>query len=129
MMRQTRIEPLSLKRARSLRSKMTDAERKLWHSLRGRQMGGFRFRRQHVLGCYIVDFICLEARLIVEVDGSQHIERKEYDLQRSAWLVEQGFRILRFWDNEVLLALDGVLNQIAQALDMPAPNPHPGLPP
>ncbi len=116
MTRSTRIEPIALQRSRNLRREMTDAEHKLWQSLRGKQIGGFRFRRQHVLGSYIVDFVCLEAGLIIEVDGSQHSENADYDMARTVWLAQQGFRVLRFWNNEVLLNLDGVLCSIGQAL-------------
>ncbi|QSA98946.1 endonuclease domain-containing protein [Methylococcus sp. EFPC2] len=118
MSRGTRIDPVALSRARMLRKDMTDAERKLWRALRGQQIGGFRFRRQHVLGAYIVDFVCLEARLIIELDGSQHAERARYDDVRTAWLGKQGYRLIRFWNHEVLCSLDGVLTSITQALGM-----------
>ena len=81
---------------------MTDAERHLWQRLRGCQVEGYKFRRQHPLGHYVLDFVCLEARLIVEVDGGQHIERMEYDQHRTEWLEARGFRVLRFWNHEVL---------------------------
>lgn len=115
-----RIDPAATRHARTLRYEMTDAERKLWRSLRSKQVGGFRFRRQHVLGAYIVDFVCLEARLIIEVDGGQHAERKEYDQQRTVWLEQQGFQVLRFWNNEILQNVEAVLIVIGQALGLSA---------
>jgi very-short-patch-repair endonuclease len=102
---------------------MTDAEQKLWRGLRLRQMHDYKFRRQFPLGSYIVDFVCLEARLIVEVDGGQHADEKYGDAQRDAWLTSQDFRVLRYWNNQVLKELDAVLEDIARAL------PHPSLPP
>jgi len=105
-------------RARQLRKNSTDAERLLWRALRSRQLGGHKFRRQLSLGRFIVDFVCLEARLVVEVDGGQHNEDTlaVYDAERTAWLQKQGFRVLRFWDHEVLKQLDTVKEAIAKAL-------------
>ena len=108
--------------ARELRKSMTDAERKLWQGLRLRQMHGHKFRRQFSLGRYIVDFICLEARLIVEVDGGQHADEKYGDAQRDALLTAQNFRVLRYWNNQVLNELDAVLADIVRALEMPPPS-------
>ena len=101
--------------ARRLRKNMTDAERVLWRELRAARLGGYRFRRQTPLGKYVVDFVCLEARLVVEVDGGQHVERQEEDARRTAWLESQGFRVLRFWNNEVLGNLEGTKEVIARA--------------
>ncbi len=101
-------------RARELRRNMTDAERALWRELRGGALGG-KFRRQAPLGRYIVDFVCLEKHLIVEVDGGQHAENRS-DQERDRWLESQGFRVLRFWNNEVLGNMSGVLEVIAEAL-------------
>lgn len=95
---------------------MTEAERRLWHSLRLRQIDGHKFRRQYPLGRYIVDFVCLERKLIVEVDGSQHSERKVEDTIRSQWLRNKGFRVVRFWNNEIMSNLDGVTTVIGEAL-------------
>src|SRR3989304_10565616 len=89
-------------KARELRKNPTEVERKLWKYLRLRQLGGYKFRRQQPVGSYIVDFVCLEKRLIVEVDGGQHAEQAESDAQRSRWLEAEGFRGLRFWNTEVL---------------------------
>ncbi len=88
--------------ARTLRKASTDAEAKLWQGLRARQLNGYKFRRQVPMGNYVADFVCLEARLIVEVDGGQHAERSDYDEARTDWLHAQGFCVLRFWNNEVL---------------------------
>jgi very-short-patch-repair endonuclease len=103
-------------KARGLRKKPTEAERILWRHLRLRQIGGCKFRRQQSLGLHIVDFVCLEKRLIIEVDGGQHSEQVAYDTERSTWLEAQGFRVLRFWNHEVLKEIDVVKEVIAEAL-------------
>jgi len=109
--------------ARRLRKHPTDAERLLWRHLRLRQLGGYKFRRQQPLGPYIVDFVCLEQRLIVEVDGGQHAEQTEDDAQRTAWLEAEGFRVLRFWNTEVLQDTKTVQEVIRAALDDGPPPP------
>ena len=81
---------------------MTDAEKLLWQFLRDRQLGGYKFRRQHHIGPFIVDFVCLKKKLIIEVDGGQHGKQLESDANRSDYLKERGYRVLRFWNNEVL---------------------------
>ena len=91
-------------------------------------MQGYKFRRQFVLGVYIVDFVCLEARLIIEVDGGQHADEEYGDAKRDAWLKSQKFRVLRYWNNQVLNELDAVLADIARVLEAPA-HPHPNPPP
>jgi very-short-patch-repair endonuclease len=100
-------------RAIELRSKMNDVERKMWHSLRGRQLGAF-FHRQRVVGRYICDFVSLDAGLVIEVDGSQHVtvEGKIYDRKRDIYLRSLGFKVLRFSDYEVLKNMEGVLSTI-----------------
>jgi len=103
-------------RARALRKNMTDAVRALWHSLRNRQLGGFKFRRQKPIGSYIADFVCIEKKIIIEVDGGQHALQKEHDIKRSEYLKEEGYRVLRFWNNEVLTETDAVLNNILKSL-------------
>jgi very-short-patch-repair endonuclease len=108
-------KPVKTERARSLRQSATDTERKLWYRLRSRQILGAKFVRQESIGPYIVDFICREQRLIVEVDGSQHAESKR-DAVRDQWLAEHRYRVLRFWNNDVLNNIDGVLEVIATAL-------------
>jgi very-short-patch-repair endonuclease len=104
--------------ARELRHKQTDAELKLWSKLREINSTGDRFRRQHPVGKFVVDFMSLPHKLIIELDGSQHLEEKnlDYDARRTAWLEEQGFRVLRFMDNDVLNNIDGVLFQILEAI-------------
>jgi len=94
----------------------TDAENKLWSAVRRKQIGGLRFRRQFVLGPYFVDFVCLPARLVVEVDGSQHFDEKqlEHDRRRTAWLAREGFRVLRFLNNDVLKNLDDVIRVVSE---------------
>jgi very-short-patch-repair endonuclease len=98
--------------ARSLRHELTDAERVLWRHLRDRRLARAKFRRQHPIGPFIADFCCIEARLVIEIDGGQHDERSQEDEQRSACLAAQGYRVIRFWNNDVLHNLDGVLQQI-----------------
>jgi very-short-patch-repair endonuclease len=99
-------------RARSLRKRQTDAERLLWYRLRSRQLAGYKFRRQQAMGVYIVDFICLESKLIIELDGGQHATQIEYDAKRSSYLNSHGFKVLRFWNNDVLQDIDAVLEFI-----------------
>ena len=115
---------------RKLRSNMTDAENHLWRHLRARQMAGCKFRRQHPFMDYVLDFVCLEKKLLVEVDGSQHLE-SERDIVRDQHLREAGFRILRFWNNQVLQEIDAVTEVIWRAVNAeedesltPSP-PHP----
>ena len=107
-------------RSRSLRRNSTDAERKLWSILRSRQHNGFKFRRQVEIDGYIVDFLCSERRLIIEVDGGQHSPQD--DARRTGHLESQGFRVIRFWNHDVLQNLDGVWTIITEALNTP---PHP----
>jgi len=100
------------KQARILRKNMTAAEQRLWHRINRRQISDAKFRRQQPIGAYIVDFVCLETRLIVEVDGGQHMDRASRDAARTRWLESQGFHVLRFWNNEVLENIDGVVQVI-----------------
>jgi len=100
-----------------LRHNPTDAEIRLWSRLRGKQLGGFRFRRQHPIGFYVVDFFCPEARLIVEVDGGQHGEHNARDAARTEWLERRGYRVIRFWNNDALARTDDVLATIFVALE------------
>ena len=108
-----------------LRRNMTDTENRLWSRLKRRQVNGYKFRRQFPLGAYIADFVCLEARLIIEVDGGQHVEQREKDELRDKWLVSQNFRVLRFWNNDVLRNTDAVVEEIVQTLKS---TPTPSLP-
>jgi very-short-patch-repair endonuclease len=102
--------------ARTLRKNSTDAEQRLWSRLRGRQLDGCRFRRQAPLGPYVADFVCFAARLVIEIDGGQHSWRANEDAARTSWFEPNGFRVLRFWNNEVLGDLEGVLETIRRAL-------------
>jgi very-short-patch-repair endonuclease len=115
-------------RARELRKNMTEAERTLWRHLRLRQFSGYKFRRQQPIGKYIVDFVCLEKKLIIEVDGGQHSEQIDYDYKRDGWLRKEGFRVLRFWDNQVLKETEVVKEVIWDALEVQS-TPHLNPPP
>ena len=108
--------------ARTLRTAMTDAERRLWSRLRGEQLG-VKFRRQHPVGPYVLDFACLNPKLAIEVDGSQHLEQASYDARRDAWLAAQGFRVLRFWANAVMSDVGTVAGCILDACRAAAPIP------
>ncbi len=100
--------------ARGLRKRSTDAERSLWWRLRARQLGGLRFRRQEPIGRYIVDFVCYEKRLVIEIDGGHHALQRDEDDARDQWLEDQGFQVLRFLDTEVLTNLEGVLECVSR---------------
>jgi very-short-patch-repair endonuclease len=116
------IPALQRSRARSLRRNMTDAEHRLWYRLRAHRFGGLSFRRQVPIGPYVADFICLDARLIVEVDGGQHASSQhQHDSVRDAWLRSQNFVVLRFWNNDVLTNTHGVLEEIAKAITQSLP--------
>ena len=112
--------------ARRLRRDQTETERRLWARLRARQLCGAKFRRQHPIGRFIADFCCPEHGLVVELDGGQHAMQAEADQRRSAFLRRRGFRVLRFWDNQVVEDIDAVLEQIVEALRDPHPYPLPG---
>ncbi len=112
---------------------MTDAQRRLWSRLRRRQLDGLRFRRQAPIGPYYADFICLEEKLIIELDGGQHAIEREADAARARWLESEGYRVLRFWNNEVLGNTDGVIEEIRRITGAtlpftPATLPHPPPP-
>ncbi|WP_271410632.1 endonuclease domain-containing protein [Pseudomonas sp. Q1-7] len=102
--------------AKALRSNMTEAERHLWYHLRGHRFLGLKFKRQKPMGHYIVDFICIERRLVIELDGGQHQQQAVWDAERDRWLMEQGYRVLRFWNHEVLGETDSVLEAIRRAV-------------
>jgi very-short-patch-repair endonuclease len=112
--------------ARQLRKNLTDAERRLWSRLRVEQIAGCKFRRQAPIGRFIVDFVCYQENLIVELDGGQHAIRTREDDERTAWLNSQGFQVVRFWNNLIFEDLDAVLESIALVL---RPTPHPNPPP
>jgi adenine-specific DNA-methyltransferase len=109
---------MSVPRARKLRRESTDAERRMWFLLRHKQFEGYKFRRQEPIGTYIVDIVWFRPRLIIEIDGGQHNmpHQSEQDQRRTAWLEGEGFRVLRFWNNDVLQNSEGVLEAIAAAL-------------
>ena len=104
------------KRTRKLRKEMTDTERKLWSLLRNRKLSGYKFRGKVPVGPYITDFLCFEARLIVEADGRQHADTTS-DAKRYAWFGEQGFTVIRFWNNDVFDNAEGVLSRLASTLE------------
>ena len=107
-------------RARSLRSGMTEAEKRMWYWLRGHRFRGVAFRRQTPIGPFIVDFVSHHHRLVIELDGGQHNERED-DARRDVWLNSKGYRVLRFWNSEVLKNRDGVLQRIADAVSTAGP--------
>ncbi|TKS53784.1 endonuclease domain-containing protein [Luteimonas yindakuii] len=108
---------------RALRNRPTDAEHRLWQYLRGRQLAGCKFRRQHPFGDYIVDFACLDRRVVVELDGGQHAERQAYDLARTLFLEKAGFRVLRFWNHDVFDNPSGIIEVIMRTLHKATPSP------
>ena len=110
------IDRKAITRARTLRSRMTDAERKLWFALRDRRFARFKFRRQAPIGPFVADFVCFDARLVIEVDGGQHAESLR-DQYRDRWFAANRFRVLRFWNNDVLSNLEGVTVLLAKALE------------
>ncbi|HYA92102.1 MAG TPA: endonuclease domain-containing protein [Thermodesulfobacteriota bacterium] len=113
---------------RALRNKMSDAEQALWKVLRGRQVSDSKFRRQHPFGDYVLDFVCLENKLIIEVDGGQHGEQIGYDESRTQKLQAAGFRVLRFWNNEVLKDIESVKERIWLVVQGLQSHPPPDLP-
>ena len=110
--------------AKNLRKKLTDTERLLWTRLRAKQLEGLKFRRQEPIGEYIVDFVCYEKGIVIEADGGQHSFEKEKDATRDKWLKKEGFKVLRFWNNEILTNIEGVLEVIRkECLCSPSPSP------
>ena len=130
-MRSLRREDKRVPRARRLRRDMTDAERRLWWRLRAVQIKDFHFRRQATIGPYFVDFACHATRIVIELDGGQHGEAGHAlrDSKRDAYLRHNGYRVLRFWNNDVLGNIEGVMYAIIDALENvpPTPNPSPPL--
>ena len=111
----------TIARARKLRSNLTDAESYLWRHLRFRQIAGHKFRRQRPIGPYIVDFVCLEKKVVIEVDGGQHAQTQTLDDTRDKWLRAHGYVVLRFWNNEVLREVEAIKEAILRALTEPPP--------
>lgn len=118
---------IAQRRSRILRNNSTDAERFLWQRLRGRQLGGYRFRRQVPIGSYIADFVSIDAKLVIELDGGQHQEKRAYDERRDRFMKTLGYRIIRFWDTQIIEETDAVLETIMRELE--SVRPHPSLPP
>ena len=112
--------------AKRLRRNMTDAERRLWSKLRSKQFLGMKFRRQHPIGPFIVDFVCLENNLVIELDGGQHALDDDKDSARDEWLINEGFTVLRYWNNEALMETSSVLEDIKHKI-MAHPPPTPPL--
>lgn len=115
-------------RERTLRRRRTEAEHALWRHVRDRRLLDRKFRRQHRIGRFVADFVCLEAGLIIELDGSQHLDREAHDAARTRWLETQGYRVIRFWNDDVLLRIDDVLAAIATALTAHRLSSGPPLP-
>lgn len=103
-------------RARSLRRNMTLEERMFWNVLRTKRFNGFKFRRQEPIGPFIVDFVCFDRKLVIELDGGYHAKTKDYDESRSQWLESQGFRVLRFWNDDIHERLDYVKETVRREL-------------
>ena len=107
------------KRARQLRHASTGAESLLWCYLRRENLAGYKFRRQYPMASYIVDFVCVSAKLVIEIDGGQHLDRREYDASRTRAIEVMGYRVLRFWNDDVLLRTESVLEEILRNLPRP----------
>jgi very-short-patch-repair endonuclease len=123
------VDPIFRERARELRREMTPAEKILWRALRSRRFADLKFRRQHPMGSFILDFYCARARLVVEVDGETHLGRALPDQQRTAWLQSQGLTVVRYWNNQLYDDFDTVLESLWSmchaAVEMPSPHPQP----
>ncbi len=109
-------KPRLLTRAKQMRHTPTEAESMLWRHLRAGRLATFKFKRQKPIGNFIVDFVCFERRLVIEVDGGQHVEQRGRDEARTAWLQAQGFRVLRFWNHDVLQRRELVLDEVLRVL-------------
>ena len=116
MPRPPRSNPKTRTHAIELRKELTPAERKLWSVIRNNQLG-VNFRRQHAIGNFIPDFVCIEKKLIIELDGSQHLEQMEYDDERTKYFETLGYRVVRFWNNAIMKDMDGVILAILHALE------------
>jgi len=115
----------NVSRARELRRASTDAEQLLWRHLRNRNLSGHKFSRQEPIGPYVVDFVCRRRRLVVELDGGQHADQASADARRTAALEHLGYRVVRYWNNDVLSNVEGVLRQITSELERTPPHPDP----
>ena len=112
-----RTSPSTFGKAKALHRSLTPAEAKLWAHLRAHRMQDAHFRNQHAIGKYIVDFCAARKKLVIELDGSQHLEQTTYDAERTAFLESKGYRVLRFWNDQVLQDIEGVLNAIDRAMN------------
>ncbi len=110
--------PVNINKARELRRNQTEAESNLWRYLRNRQLHGYKFRRQMPIGKYIVDFACVSLKMIVEIDGSQHMQNTDYDESRTEYLNKQGYKVIRFWNNEILTQIESVLEALTLTLTL-----------
>ncbi|HEX7656969.1 MAG TPA: endonuclease domain-containing protein [Sphingomonas sp.] len=110
-------EPLRFQR--EARHNMSEPEKRLWQAIRNRKVADAKFRKQTWLGPFLVDFFCAEARLVIEVDGDTHAHQQDYDARRTAWIEREGFRVIRFSNDDVMRNLDGVVSAIEQALTLP----------
>ena len=117
------VHTLAKNHARKLRRQITDAEALLWSHLRNRQLSNCKFRRQHSIGPYYADLACVEKKLVIEVDGGQHVTNEEADKKRSEYLAEKGYQVLRFWNHEVLTDTETVLEKILSSLSEGTPSP------
>jgi len=104
--------------ARILRKNMTDAEHKMWWQLRNRRFNGLKFRRQESIGNYIVDFVSIEVMMVIEIDGGQHAKNIEYDRKRTRFIESKGYKVLRFWNNEVIENIEGVFDTLTLTLTL-----------
>ncbi|RIK30432.1 MAG: hypothetical protein DCC56_08900 [Anaerolineae bacterium] len=125
-----RTTPQGYENARNLRKNPTPEEKKLWSRLKDRQVNSVKFRRQHAIGNYIPDFCAVKEKLIIELDGSQHLEQTEYDEERTKYFESLGYRVIRFWNNQIMKEMDGVILAIMEALkstppDLRSPSPNP----
>jgi very-short-patch-repair endonuclease len=111
-----RSDPQTMHRAGELRRELTPAEKKLWAHLRERQFNGIKFRKQHALGRFIADFISIKSRLIIELDGSQHLDQAQYDVERTRYFESKGYQVLRFWNHQVMNDMNGAMRAIELAL-------------
>jgi very-short-patch-repair endonuclease len=116
MPRKPRSNPSTKHKAIQLRKELTPAERKLWAVICNDQLG-VNFRRQHAIGKYIPDFVCIKKKLIIELDGSQHLEQEEYDAERTKFLESQGYKVIRFWNNQIMNDINGVIKVIQFTLE------------
>jgi len=112
-----RTTPKGYENGRNLRRNQTPAEKKLWSRLKDRQLNGVKFRRQHAISNYIPDFCAVKEKLIIELDGSQHLEQTEYDEERTKYFESQGYRVIRFWNNQIMSDMNGVILAITYALE------------